>query len=112
MFDDTYLKTISPDNQKFITDILNIFLKESKTILQLLQTAVENDNKEDIKKMAHKLKSGFHAIGASSMAEKAKIIEHEYLTFSPETMAESLADITTHYKAFTQSITDYLSKHA
>jgi HPt (histidine-containing phosphotransfer) domain-containing protein len=112
MFDDAYLKTIAGENQKFIADILNIFLKESKTTLQLLQTAVEADNKEAIQKMAHKLKSGFHAIGASSMAEKAKIIEHEYLTFSPETMVSSLADITTHYNAFTQSIEEYLSEHA
>ena len=112
MFDDTYLKTIAPDNRKFIADILNIFLKESNTTLQLLQTAIEADNKEAINKMAHKLKSGFLAIGATSMAEKAKIIEHEYLTFSPETMAASLADITTHYNAFTQSIEEYLSEHA
>ena len=58
-----------PTNPNFVDELIDIFLKDTATQLDILATAVDEANAKEIQRLAHKLKGSSASIGATCMAD-------------------------------------------
>jgi PAS domain S-box-containing protein len=59
----SYLEEISANNTEFIRDMIRLFIRQTPQFLQMLHHACHTANWEDIKYIAHKMKSTLATIG-------------------------------------------------
>jgi len=72
----TYLNSISPDNPKFVRDMMLLFLKNVRIAYEEMNASLITSNWKSIHEHAHKLKSHFDCVGLpKEFREKAKQIE-------------------------------------
>jgi HPt (histidine-containing phosphotransfer) domain-containing protein len=72
----TYLKSVSPNNPKFISEMIEIFLKNVPTAMQSLNSGLTECDWDSIQFHAHKLRSHIDCMGISkTYGEMARQIE-------------------------------------
>ncbi len=71
-----YLKSVSPGNPKFITEMIEIFLRNVPVAMQAMKESVVSQDWATIQHHAHKLRSHIDCMGISkTYTEMAKQIE-------------------------------------
>lgn len=71
-----YLKSISPNNPKFMTEMIHLFLKNVPVAMESMKTSVPSRNWEMLQHHSHKLRSHIDCMGISKKySEMAKEIE-------------------------------------
>ena len=63
MIDLTLLRTLSKGNHAFIKEILEVYLTTAPADLQLLEKMYAEKNLDQVRYLAHKMKSSAHTIG-------------------------------------------------
>jgi histidine phosphotransfer protein HptB len=71
------LHALSEGNQEFEVELLKIFFVETKTQLQLLSLAIEEDNIRTIEHLAHQIKGSSGNIGFLNLSEQAHRLEQQ-----------------------------------
>lgn len=84
----TYLKKMSSGNKNFVREIIKLYLMQAPVELSNLQGAIAADNHQEIKLIAHKLKSSAAMLGAEGIVSRLKRLEA--LTGSENAGAERL----------------------
>jgi len=75
----SYLKITFSDNNAIINKVLQSFTDSTPQHLEQLITSCSNRNWEDVKMVAHKMKSSYNTIGAKKAGELLAQIELEAL---------------------------------
>lgn len=71
-----YLKSISPNNPQFMTEMIQLFLKNVPVAMESMKASVPSGNWEVLQHHSHKLRSHIDCMGMSKKyAEMAKEIE-------------------------------------
>jgi HPt (histidine-containing phosphotransfer) domain-containing protein len=70
-----YVQEIADNDTEFITELLNDYITKVPEQYQLLANAFEQQNTDQTRFMAHKLKSSFQFTGVSLLVELAQKIE-------------------------------------
>ena len=71
-----YLKSISPDNPKFVTEMIEIFLRNVPVAIESMKNGLLTEDWEALQHHAHKLRSHIDCMGISlKYKEMAKQIE-------------------------------------
>ena len=63
------------EDESFINEMVLMFIEQASTIIPALRTAVEVDDTENVKKLAHKLKGISSNIGTTGIAKTCKELE-------------------------------------
>jgi len=66
----SYLIAISKGNKAFIDEMIDIFLTENPLEIELLESAIEEQDHVGIKAYAHKMKSTIPFVGIDKLIEK------------------------------------------
>ncbi|MBA3679848.1 MAG: Hpt domain-containing protein [Bacteroidetes bacterium] len=66
----SYLIAISKGNKAFIDEMIDIFLSENPLEIELLESAIEEQDYTSIKAYAHKMKSTIPFVGLDKLIEK------------------------------------------
>ncbi len=66
----SYLIAISKGNKAFIDEMIDIFLSENPLEIELLESAIEEQDHQAIKAYAHKMKSTIPFVGLDKLIEK------------------------------------------
>jgi HPt (histidine-containing phosphotransfer) domain-containing protein len=84
----TFQQTGEPD---FVTELIDLFLKDTTLQLESLRVAVSNKNVPEIRRLAHLVKGSSGNIGATGMAELCQEMErHNLGTCAHESYGETL----------------------
>ena len=70
-----YLRRMSGGDERFIKEMLRLFLKQVPLELEKLKAAAENEDMVTAKQIAHKLKSSVSMVGAESVLSLLKKFE-------------------------------------
>ena len=71
-----YLRKLSRGDDKFIGDILALFLKNTPKAIKSMKEYYENKNWEDLMMEAHKIRPSFNFLGLKELEDAAKTIEN------------------------------------
>ena len=71
----TYLETTFGDNKLIINKVLNSFMNNTPQLLEDLSLKAVNSNWQDVQMIAHKMKSSFNTLGATSIGNMLAEIE-------------------------------------
>ncbi|QNF34198.1 Hpt domain-containing protein [Adhaeribacter swui] len=63
----TYLRDLAGGDTKFMTDMIALFLKQTPANMHLLTGYLEQQNWENLKKLAHKMTSGVALMGIQEL---------------------------------------------
>lgn len=58
-----YLKSISPDNPKFVREMIQLFLKNVPLFIDTINTCLTSSDWDGVQHSAHKIKSHFDCMG-------------------------------------------------
>ena len=70
-----YLKSISQDDNRFVCEMIHIFINEIPLALKSIQEAYENQNWLDVCNTAHRIKSNYMMVGMKEQQQLALKIE-------------------------------------
>lgn len=77
LYDLTYLKNISDDNEEFIMEIINTFIEKTPELLDQMSEAGENLEWKTVGSLAHKLKPNLTLLGMNSLKTLALSLEED-----------------------------------
>jgi len=75
LYDLSSLEKMSRGNKEFVTKMIKIFISLVAENTAALESALENDNIDSIKKIAHKIKPSIDQMGIASLTEVVRQIE-------------------------------------
>lgn len=92
--------------------LFTVFIKNCDQDIPDLNTAYENTNKDEIKRLAHKLKSSFLSLDLMELHHTAKNIEALILGGEPdyETIKQKINHITDTYQYIRDEIQEYIKQ--
>jgi PAS domain S-box-containing protein len=70
-----YLRSVSNNNQEFIKDIIETFVKSLPDLLANMKTSLQEQNTVRVAQLAHQLKPSFTLLGVPELKKKAVLIE-------------------------------------
>lgn len=73
----TELKRLSGGNEKFLTEMIGLFIKSMETGIAGIEDGIKNKNLNDIFEKAHKMAAPLKHIGASRLYENIKLLEKQ-----------------------------------
>ena len=76
LYDLSYLQEVAMGSKEFMVEMIDKFLEQTGEMLCLLETNIDADNREEIRRLAHKLKPTFAIVGINKIFEQLKIIEN------------------------------------
>jgi CheY-like chemotaxis protein len=79
-----HLKKAFDNNSAYIADIIQAYLKENPKLISRLSLAAEIDDKQQIVKTAHQLKSGYMMMGLKELEHLAVELESNFLLKNEE----------------------------
>jgi HPt (histidine-containing phosphotransfer) domain-containing protein len=71
----SYLKTISEGNDAFVIEMIEMFLNKTPQALEEMNECFKNQNWEELRQIAHKIKPSYAYIGLKDMQATLSIIE-------------------------------------
>jgi len=105
---DVLLERIAYDNE-IAHELLNIFLSESKEVMdQLTATMVSNNPAEQVAQAAHKLKGMCHDVGAQHLGSLAYRLESQAKEKALEKSSETCTQLEAGYVSLCKAIEEWL----
>jgi HPt (histidine-containing phosphotransfer) domain-containing protein len=84
--------------EQFLTELIEIYLEESPTLLQALNTAIVQSDATAIKQAAHTLKSSSASLGAIRFSQLCQELEMMGSDGATAQVRELLVDIESEYE--------------
>ena len=75
LIDEARMRTFRDDYPDIVDQLLDLFLSSTPPLLDELRVAAERDDRDELKRAAHKLKGSCQNIGATFMTTLCKTIE-------------------------------------
>jgi len=88
--DFTQLKEFADGDNDFIKDIFNTFLKDAESNWAIIENSFAENKLQDLKGIAHKLKSSFRFLGNQKLGEMAYDIEKMALDIENKSTIENI----------------------
>lgn len=86
-----------PGEDDIVTELIDIFVSHSPEALAQLKASVEQQNRDDVNKLAHKLKGSCSNLGAEVMRTKCQSLEEGAQTLSWEDIKPRCEEIEEAY---------------
>ncbi|GJM33343.1 MAG: hypothetical protein DHS20C18_23440 [Saprospiraceae bacterium] len=80
----SYLERMTSGNEKFIVDMLQIFLDMFPQAMRAMKLSLDNKNAKDLYQVAHKMKSSFRILGNNELIELATLVDKESVVETPD----------------------------
>lgn len=78
-YDLTQLKSIAKGNEQFVRQMLEVFIHQGPETVKLIKQSYENNEMEQVKKLAHKLKPSIDMMGIQAITGDIRTIESKAL---------------------------------
>jgi PAS domain S-box-containing protein len=75
VFDFTYLRTVSENNEEFLREMIQTFIQTIPPILSDMNVSVSEKNWDKLSKLAHQIKPSFVLMGMNDLRSKVLMIE-------------------------------------
>ena len=105
-FFDNYPSLQKTEMQALLSELTDLYLKDSKPLLQRLGHAIEKGDTGAMKKAAHSLKSSSGNIGALKLADLCQKLEEEVHTKSFENVGNTFSRIQLEYKRVQKELSE------
>ena len=105
-FFDNYPSLQKTEMQALLSELTDLYLKDSKPLLQRLGRAIEDGDTDAMKKAAHSLKSSSGNIGALKLADLCQKIEEEVHKKSFENVGNTFSRIQLEYKRVEKALSE------
>ena len=103
---DNYPSLQKTEMQALLSELTDLYLKDSKPLVQRLGRAIEKGDIGAMKKAAHSLKSSSGNIGARNLADLCRKIEEEVHTKSFENVGNTFSRIQLEYKRVQKELSE------
>ncbi len=97
-----HLEKITDGNEAILKELLTVFIKEGSIQIQKLQTYLSDGNLQELKNVAHKIKSSLKLIGLDAYRNLAEEIEKEAEKDLQKTKQQALELVTVYTHALTE----------
>ncbi|MYM68264.1 response regulator [Pseudoduganella sp. FT55W] len=105
------IRALSPANGDALLErVLQAFLHDTPAQLHALRLAISADDAEQLRKTAHSLKSSAANVGAATLAQRSKELEHLGRNHTTAGAAPLLADMERSFQAARQALGALLEK--
>lgn len=91
------LRELSPDDDAFIIEIIDIFLEDTPRRIAELETALANQDAAVFERAAHSIKGSSANLGANSLRGVAEKLEHHSRTEGLAGTEEMIAELKLRY---------------
>lgn len=109
--DTAYLEEVTNGNSNYIRQIVELFLKQTPDDISTLQTHIQNQNWDEVRKQAHYLKPTFIYVGAKHIHQQITSIEQSAKQkVSLDKLPDVVADIKPQLKTLYKELGDYLNQ--
>ncbi|MCC9599062.1 PAS domain-containing protein [Stieleria sp. JC731] len=98
------LRQLVNGSEELLQDLITAYTQESQSLLGQIQSAVDNQQVEQIHRLAHTLGGASRSVGASRAAEKANRLQ----VIDSDTSRDDLAELYSDLKAEVQRVTDVM----
>jgi HPt (histidine-containing phosphotransfer) domain-containing protein len=71
-----YLRKLSRGDDKFVDDIIALFIKNTPSAIQKMKNHYQNQKWDDLMMEAHKIRPSFNFLGLKELEDAAKTIEN------------------------------------
>jgi HPt (histidine-containing phosphotransfer) domain-containing protein len=105
------LEDLSEPNESIVDELTRIFKSSVPGLLADLSHAVDANDRESIRRIAHRLKGSAANIGAKRLAAGCSLLEQSAKSSSEPIPTECFASIEEHYKASEQALVRWLEQH-
>ncbi|NBW81421.1 Hpt domain-containing protein [bacterium] len=105
------LEDLSEPNESIVDELTRIFKSSVPGLLADLSAAVSANDRESIRRIAHRLKGSAANIGAKRMAAGCSMLELSAKNSSEPITTECFASIEEHFKASEQALVRWLEQH-
>ncbi len=87
------MKTYTSANDVLVKKLLQSFINNIPGQLEQLQQSIQDDDLNQVRDMAHKLKTPFMYVGVDDVANKLATIEENYLGMDKENLVQEINNI-------------------
>jgi|GEM_PF-812421 len=105
-----YLESTFGNNKMVIDKILNSFVSNTPQLMEDLSQHAEKGNREDVKMVAHKMKSSFNTLGATEVGGLLAKIETEAISGNPESLTSMINQVKELNELVFKEIQEELNK--
>ena len=90
----TYLKKLSKGDNDFVQQMISIFINQTPTAIQKMESDLSNKDWGSLRAVAHKMKPSFSFVGVTSLQEKIETIEDNAAQgTNPNLIADLIAQV-------------------
>ena len=86
-----------PGEDDIVTELIDIFISHSPQTIDLLKESIQEQNRQNVNKLAHKLKGSCSNLGAEFMRKKCQLLEENADTLAWEEINSSCTEIEKAY---------------
>ncbi|WP_169729142.1 two-component regulator propeller domain-containing protein [Congregibacter litoralis] len=104
----TNFKRLSVDSEELIPKLIEGFSSQFTEKLKELETCIQNKDRENLRTVAHAIKSMSANMGAIEIRAAADELEKGYLQFRFEEDTQVIQDLKSHYLRYTIEVNSYL----
>ncbi len=101
----TYLKTLSKGDTDFVKQMISIFINQTPTAIQKMESDLSNKNWASLRAVAHKMKPSFSFVGVEELQKKIETIE---TNAAAETNEKLIAELIAQVKEVSLKAVDEL----
>lgn len=101
----TYLKKLSKGDNDFVKQMISIFINQTPTAIQKMESDLSNKDWTSLRAVAHKMKPSFSFVGVESLQEKIETIETNAAAGTNENL---IADLIAQVKEVSLKAVDEL----
>ena len=87
-----------------VADLVDTFLTDAPTVAATIRQAAAADNRTDLKRAAHSLKSSSAALGATTLSASSANLERTALDAAPESLQTLAAQVLTDHESACQAL--------
>jgi CheY-like chemotaxis protein len=99
--DTAVLSTITRGEPELIRHIIATFIADTDVLVRRLEQAVTSENFTEVAASAHELAGASAVVGAITVADKARLVEHQALSDTQDTLLTLVGDLRGALKATT-----------
>ncbi|MEM7030846.1 MAG: response regulator [Chloroflexota bacterium] len=99
---------MGPDGDQIVSELIDLFLEDTPTMLEAMVDSIEQSDADQIKHLAHSLKSSSASIGAIHLSNLCEMLEKQAGSGNLSTAQELVSAATIAFKAAKQSLEEQL----
>ncbi len=103
-YDLSILSRTLDNNEEMIKKMVDMFIQKTPAIIQELQQSLQQHDRNQVKTIAHKLKSSFKLMGMSSLADIALFLEQSALATDLATLDDNVKRLTHIFEVVSKNI--------